>query len=129
MGCSRWPPQPDGSGSDVSFTPKVPDRFVAWPLRRGSRNNMLRLAPGLIDQDGTSPIGLYRRDLSTILRASASLLCEAGIIGSLREGNVMDHVPASARVRKLRRTAIVILIISGNVNYLDRATLAGAQPP
>jgi sugar phosphate permease len=40
----------------------------------------------------------------------------------------MDHVPASARVRKLRRTAIVILIISGTVNYLDRATLAVANP-
>jgi len=40
----------------------------------------------------------------------------------------MAHVPASARVRKLRRTAIVILILSGTVNYLDRATLAVANP-
>src|ERR1700733_14546857 len=40
----------------------------------------------------------------------------------------MAHNPASDRVRKLRRTAIVILILSGTVNYLDRATLAVANP-
>jgi hypothetical protein len=40
----------------------------------------------------------------------------------------MANGPASARVRKLRRTAIVILILSGTVNYLDRATLAVANP-
>ena len=38
------------------------------------------------------------------------------------------YVPASARVIKLRRTAITILILSGTVNYLDRATLAVANP-
>jgi sugar phosphate permease len=40
----------------------------------------------------------------------------------------MAYNPASARVTKLRRTAILILILSGTVNYLDRATLAVANP-
>jgi MFS family permease len=40
----------------------------------------------------------------------------------------MAFVPASARVTRLRRSAIVILILSGTVNYLDRATLAVANP-
>jgi sugar phosphate permease len=40
----------------------------------------------------------------------------------------MAQSAASARVRKLRRTAIIILILSGTVNYLDRATLAVANP-
>jgi MFS family permease len=44
------------------------------------------------------------------------------------EGKVMPYIPASARVSKLRRTAILILILSGTVNYLDRATLAVANP-
>jgi MFS family permease len=40
----------------------------------------------------------------------------------------MAYAPASPRTRRLRRTAIVILILSGTVNYLDRATLAVANP-
>ena len=40
----------------------------------------------------------------------------------------MAYSPASARIGKLRRTAITILILSGIVNYLDRATLAVANP-
>ena len=40
----------------------------------------------------------------------------------------MAYVPATARVTRLRRAAIVILILSGTVNYLDRATLAVANP-
>jgi MFS family permease len=40
----------------------------------------------------------------------------------------MAYTPASARTRTLRRTAILILILSGTVNYLDRATLAVANP-
>ena len=40
----------------------------------------------------------------------------------------MAYTPASARTRTLRRTAILILILSGTVNYLDRATLAIANP-
>ena len=40
----------------------------------------------------------------------------------------MAYTPASARTRTLRRTAILILILSGTVNYLDRATLAIASP-
>jgi MFS family permease len=35
---------------------------------------------------------------------------------------------ATARVAKAQRTALVILILSGTVNYLDRATLAVANP-
>jgi MFS family permease len=35
---------------------------------------------------------------------------------------------ASARTIRLRRTAILILTLSGTVNYLDRATLAVANP-
>jgi hypothetical protein len=45
-----------------------------------------------------------------------------------REGNAMAYTPASARTRHPRRTAIIILIMSGTVNYLDRATLAVANP-
>ena len=40
----------------------------------------------------------------------------------------MAYTPASARTVRLRRTAILILILSGTVNYLDRATLAVANP-
>jgi sugar phosphate permease len=40
----------------------------------------------------------------------------------------MAVAAASARVSHYRRTAIVILILSGTVNYLDRATLAVANP-
>ena len=40
----------------------------------------------------------------------------------------MAYSPASARTKTLRRTAILILILSGTVNYLDRATLAIANP-
>ena len=40
----------------------------------------------------------------------------------------MAYTPASTRTKKLRRTAIIILILSGTVNYLDRATLAVANP-
>jgi MFS family permease len=40
----------------------------------------------------------------------------------------MTFTSASARTIRLRRTAIVILILSGTVNYLDRATLAVANP-
>jgi MFS family permease len=40
----------------------------------------------------------------------------------------MTYAPASARTVRLRRTAILILILSGTVNYLDRATLAVANP-
>ena len=44
------------------------------------------------------------------------------------EGNAVAYTPASARISKLRRNAIAILILSGIVNYLDRATLAVANP-
>jgi MFS family permease len=44
------------------------------------------------------------------------------------EGTAVAYTPASARIIKLRRTAITILILSGIVNYLDRATLAVANP-
>ncbi len=40
----------------------------------------------------------------------------------------MSSTSASARTIRLRRNAILILILSGTVNYLDRATLAVANP-
>jgi sugar phosphate permease len=44
------------------------------------------------------------------------------------ERNSMTYTPASQRTKRLRRNAILILILSGTVNYLDRATLAVANP-
>src|ERR1700748_2615564 len=38
------------------------------------------------------------------------------------------HVSATPRILRAQRTALSILILSGTVNYLDRATLAVANP-
>src|SRR4051794_2841803 len=40
----------------------------------------------------------------------------------------MAEVPASPRIRTVQRTVLVLLVISGAVNYVDRATLAIANP-
>src|SRR5881227_3007378 len=37
-------------------------------------------------------------------------------------------IVASRRIRRVQRTALVLLVIAGVVNYIDRATLAIANP-
>src|SRR3954453_14171436 len=37
-------------------------------------------------------------------------------------------VPATPRVKSIQRTALVMLVVAGVVNYIDRATLAVANP-
>src|ERR1700748_840459 len=46
---------------------------------------------------------------------------------SLHEANVISVV-ASPRIKTVQRTALVLLVLSGVVNYIDRATLAIANP-
>src|ERR1700759_3443749 len=46
---------------------------------------------------------------------------------SLHEANVISVV-ASPRIKTVQRTALVLLVLSGVVNYIDRATLAVANP-
>jgi sugar phosphate permease len=40
----------------------------------------------------------------------------------------MNHPRPTPRVIRAQRTALCILVLSGTVNYLDRATLAVANP-
>lgn len=35
---------------------------------------------------------------------------------------------ASARIKRIQRTALALLVLSGVINYIDRATLAIANP-
>src|SRR5881227_2142256 len=37
-------------------------------------------------------------------------------------------IVASRRIRRIQRTALTLLVLSGVVNYIDRATLAIANP-
>ena len=41
---------------------------------------------------------------------------------------VMTDVGKTPRIRRVQRTALVLLVLSGVVNYIDRATLAVANP-
>ncbi|MDQ2804465.1 MAG: MFS transporter, partial [Pseudomonadota bacterium] len=40
----------------------------------------------------------------------------------------MAEPRATTRVRRIQRTALILLVISGVVNYIDRATLAVGNP-
>src|SRR3954447_9770257 len=40
----------------------------------------------------------------------------------------MTGIPASPRIKRIQRTALALLLLSGIVNYIDRATLAVANP-
>src|SRR3954468_3410652 len=40
----------------------------------------------------------------------------------------MAEIPASPRIRTVQRTVLALLVISGAVNYVDRATLSIANP-
>lgn len=48
--------------------------------------------------------------------------------GSSNAQNIASSDQASPRVRRIQRTALALLLLSGVINYIDRATLSIANP-
>lgn len=48
--------------------------------------------------------------------------------GSSNVQNIASNDQASPRVRRIQRTALALLLLSGVINYIDRATLSIANP-
>src|SRR5205807_6861181 len=77
---------------------------------------------------------LGRDYCSAMMPASANLVLrrsnarvEHGHPGE-RERNGMAQVATPARIRTVQRTALVLLVLAGTLNYIDRWTLSMANP-
>ncbi|MEM5297727.1 MFS transporter [Burkholderia sp. JPY481] len=57
--------------------------------------------------------------------STAPRVPESGASGAQ---NIASNDQASPRVRRIQRTALVLLLLSGVINYIDRATLSIANP-
>src|SRR5689334_17077139 len=126
LACRRVPRQPAASGlGDRAPARRAGPRAQAG--RSGARGCAATRDPGRIAALGGSP--QTRRSRSLFLKERNQSVQER--LRSRRPK--MSHalatdVVASRRIRRVQRTALALLVLSGVVNYIDRATLAIANP-